>query len=216
MNKCDELQSLIQEGYNLKASAYLAWFPNDWGQMVQLPAINEAELIKWNTKIDLFFQKTNSPIRNLRRNEFTNHNIIQYMDIKLKSMEGLLETWKNEDVSSDENSEDLVIRSKDTTVHQPQTSKKKSRKKRKKVVRTTTPNVKANIQTIQAPALKTQVISSIIKIITAVALAIIGGGTIYYFTYIHVDNNSSLQQQSQISNQKTILNINIENKGNMK
>lgn len=117
MNKCDELQSLIQEGYNLKASAYLAWFPNDWGQMVQLPAINEAELIKWNTKIDLFFQKTNSPIRNLRRNEFTNHNIIQYMDIKLKSMEGLLETWKNEDVSSDENSEDLVIRSKDTTVH---------------------------------------------------------------------------------------------------
>ena len=216
MNKCDELQSLIQEGYNLKASAYLAWFPNDWGQMVQLPAINEAELIKWNTKIDLFFQKTNSPIRNLRRNEFTNHNIIQYMDIKLKSMEGLLETWKNEDVSSDENSEDLVIRSKDTTVHQPQTSKKKSRKKRKKVVRTTTPNVKANIQTIQAPALKTQVISSIIKIITAVALAIIGGGTIYYFPSIHVDNNSSLQQQSQISNQKTILNINIENKGNMK
>lgn len=216
MNKCNELQSLIQEGYNLKASAYLAWFPNDWGQMVQLPAINEAELIKWNTKIDLFFQKTNSPIRNLRRNEFPNHNIIQYMDIKLKSMEGLLETWKNEDVSSDENSEDLVIRSKDTTVHQPQTSKKKSRKKRKKVVRTTTPNVKANIQTIQAPALKTQVISSIIKIITAVALAIIGGGTIYYFTYIHVDNNSFLQQQSQISNQKTILNINIENKGNMK
>lgn len=200
----------------MKASAYLAWFPNDWGQMVQLPAINEAELIKWNTKIDLFFQKTNSPIRNLRRNEFPNHNIIQYMDIKLKSMEGLLETWKNEDVSSDENSEDLVIRSKDTTVHQPQTSKKKSRKKRKKVVRTTTPNVKANIQTIQAPALKTQVISSIIKIITAVALAIIGGGTIYYFTYIHVDNNSFLQQQSQISNQKTILNINIENKGNMK
>lgn len=44
--------------------------------MLQLPTIDETELIKWNTKIDLFFQKTNSPIRNLRRNEFPTPNIV--------------------------------------------------------------------------------------------------------------------------------------------
>lgn len=213
MNKCDELQGLIQEGYNLKASAYLEWFPNTWGQMVQLPAINEAELIKWNTKIDLFFQKTNSPIRNLRRNEFPNHNIVQYMDIKLKSMEGLLETWKNEDTAPIENT---VVENKDTTTYKAKISKKKSNKKKKKVVRSTTPNVKVNIQAIQAPTLKTQAISSIIKIITTVAISLISGGAIYYFTYIHVDNNNSIQQQNQINDQKTIVNINIENKGTMK
>ncbi|MBQ8436320.1 MAG: hypothetical protein IJX20_01580 [Alphaproteobacteria bacterium] len=213
MNRCDELQGLIQEGYNLKASAYLEWLPNIWGQMTQVPVIDKAELIKWNTKIDLFFQKTNSPIRNLRRNEFPDHNIVQYMDIKLKRMEGLLESWKNEDTSPNKNT---VVENKDTTTHKAKISKKKSNKKKKKVVRSTPPNIKVNIQAIQAPELKTQAISSIIKIITTVAVTFISGGAIYYFTYIHVDNNNSVQQQNQINDQKTIVNINIENKGTMK
>jgi hypothetical protein len=109
MNRCEELKQLIDEGYNLKASAYLALFPNNFGQLVQLPAINEAELIKWNTKIDLFFQKTNSPIRNLKRNEFPNHTIVQYMEIKLKAMEGLLETWKNDEHSKNEVSSTITV-----------------------------------------------------------------------------------------------------------
>lgn len=213
MNRCDELQGLIQEGYNLKASAYLEWLPNIWGQMTQVPVIDKAELIKWNTKIDLFFQKMNSPIRNLRRNEFPDHNIVQYMDIKLKRMEGLLESWKNEDTPPNENT---VVENKETTTHKAQISKKKSNKKKKKVVRSTPPNIKVNIQAIQAPELKTQAISSIIKIITTVAVTLISGGAIYYFTYIHVDNNNSVQQQNQINDQKTIVNINIENKETIK
>lgn len=51
------------------------------------------------------------------------------MDIKLKNIEGLLESWKNEDVISEKNSEDLVIKSKDTFIHNPKASKKESSKK---------------------------------------------------------------------------------------
>lgn len=47
----------------------------------------------------------------------------------MKNIEGLLESWKNEDVISEKNSEDLVIKSKDTFIYNPKASKKESSKK---------------------------------------------------------------------------------------
>ena len=189
MNKCDELKILIEEGYKLKASAYLAWFPNGFGQMIQLPVINEAGLIKWNTKIDLFFQRVNSPIRNVKRNEFPNHNIVQYMDIKLKNMEALLENWKNE-MAEAKISENIMPT--------PKTSKKK---------------VKTSIKRQKAKnILRISKSDSIIKKIIEIVLAAIVGGIAIYYTVIYNYN----MKQEQNNEQQTIVNVNIKQEVNSK
>lgn len=205
MNKCDELKILIEEGYKLKASAYLAWFPNGFGQMIQLPVINEADLIKWNTKIDLFFQRVNSPIRNVKRNEFPNHNIVQYMDIKLKNMEALLENWKNE-MAEAKISENIMLTPK-TSKKKVKTSIKRQKAKNK--------NAKAsninNINIIQK-ILRISKSDSIIKKIIEIVLAAIVGGIAIYYTVIYNYN----MKQEQNNEQQTIVNVNIKQEVNSK
>lgn len=211
MNRCEELKQLIDEGYNLKASAYLAWFPNNFGQLMQLPAINESELIKWNTKIDLFFQKTNSPIRNLKRNEFPNHTIVQYMEIKLKTMEGLLETWKNEDTTKIEPSSEIVNR--------PKKTRKKGKAKQKNSKTSTKSNLNININTTTQKNFKEKSEGyAILKIIVEIIVALIGSCTISYLVYTHIENKNFTQQQNNLQNeqkqnnsQQTVVNINLVN-----
>ncbi|MBR2921824.1 MAG: hypothetical protein IKC10_00730 [Alphaproteobacteria bacterium] len=101
MNKCEELQQIIDEGNILKSSAKISMFPNNFGYPTQALTVDTAELLKWNTKIDLLLKKHDNPVRNPKRQEFPNYNIVQYLNIKIKILEGLLETWKNEEVQED-------------------------------------------------------------------------------------------------------------------
>lgn len=101
MNKCEELQQIISEGDTLKKSAKIGLVPSRFGYPMSALCVDSAQLIKWNTKIDLFLKKHDNPVRNPRRQEYPNHNIVQYLDIKIKVLEGLLETWKNEEIKED-------------------------------------------------------------------------------------------------------------------
>ena len=64
MNKCEELQQIINEGNILKSSAKMSMIPNNFGYLTQALAVDTAELLKWNTKIDLLLKKYDNPVRN--------------------------------------------------------------------------------------------------------------------------------------------------------
>lgn len=108
MNKCDELQQIIDEGNILKSSAKMNIIPNNFGYPSKALTVDTAELLKWNTKIDLLLKKYDNPVRNPKRQEFPNYNIVQYLNIKIKILEGLLEIWKNEEIPEDSSTSEII------------------------------------------------------------------------------------------------------------
>lgn len=222
MNRCEELQILIKEGNELKQSAYYEPIYNNtpYGQLVATQAIaygqpthrivvDSAIFLKWNTKLELFVNKHNKPIKLLKREHFPNLNIVQFLDMEIKTLEALHETWQNEDDNNIVESKNKALLSK-KSINKFKSTKKAKKKKEKKIPSISNMNISINTDS-SITSNKKQRNDKIVKLIVNILIAFLGGSAIFYFAYMHIENNNSIQQQNQTNNQQTIVNVNIGN-----